>query len=707
MKRETIIKRYVGKNILPRKDLCPIIVQRWKTSNGYIYWDSKTNTRFDSLSYGRPYSSIDIFSYGEISPRKLYTSFYMRYDEKNEMLEISLINCNGNRGKDGVEKIWEYDNENRYFLFKNDFHPYKYDEENNNVILAFSDDNGKYYNKKFIREFLKLNYNLSQISTREWKKYAENTYCSSGFIYKFHMIDAYKNMVERNIKENPLTQMEFKPFDFFYENLKKSGEYTYSNIVIFEKIDENSGVFRYFLDRFEKIRLFIVKNKPTVLLFHNAKWEVSNYLPSEFMGRYHNLVSTKNIFNFEESLNIKSINYISEIIYDIDDKKCYNILDIIVTILRHPIIERLYKSGYKDLAKSILADYSPIGIVKKIFNLKKEVKTIKEIKLNKHILSKLNQFCSEMNLDYVRRIPYNAQCLIRNLDGILGRETFNHLSKKDIILWMDFIINYDYVPCFYEQTNNEITINPRYIRYDFDNLSENDKKLLNKIRRIIENNISIRERYITTNSIARLYKNIFSLYYIIHNKPDIDFVNAINSYNDLINIHENLVALLNEEDRMARERYSEITSKAIKEKFEKLQDERKELYNYEDDKYIIRVPENLTEITEEGIALGHCVGSYVNRHASGNTNIIFIRKKDKKNESFYTIEVSNGKVIQIHGKHNRWLGNDPDAIPSVYKWINERKLQCSYNILLNLGTGYTPSDKMLDRSVLNKSVITY
>ena len=59
------------------------------------------------------------------------------------------------------------------------------------------------------------------------------------------------------------------------------------------------------------------------------------------------------------------------------------------------------------------------------------------------------------------------------------------------------------------------------------------------------------------------------------------------------------------------------------------------------------------------------------------------------------------KVVQIHGKYNRWLGNDPEAIPFVYEYLTKINAKFDKKQLLNTGTGYNPG-----RTNLNERYLT-
>lgn len=67
---------------------------------------------------------------------------------------------------------------------------------------------------------------------------------------------------------------------------------------------------------------------------------------------------------------------------------------------------------------------------------------------------------------------------------------------------------------------------------------------------------------------------------------------------------------------------------------------------------ILRVPRDAQEIKDEGAALHHCVGTYVDRVAKGQTHIFFIRKMKEPDTPYFTMEYNHGHVIQCRGSHN-------------------------------------------------------
>lgn len=66
---------------------------------------------------------------------------------------------------------------------------------------------------------------------------------------------------------------------------------------------------------------------------------------------------------------------------------------------------------------------------------------------------------------------------------------------------------------------------------------------------------------------------------------------------------------------------------------------------------MIVVPEDGAQISKEGQALHHCVGTYVNKVAKGETLILFVRKEDEPEKPYFTMEWK-GKIVQCRGAYN-------------------------------------------------------
>ncbi len=89
-------------------------------------------------------------------------------------------------------------------------------------------------------------------------------------------------------------------------------------------------------------------------------------------------------------------------------------------------------------------------------------------------------------------------------------------------------------------------------------------------------------------------------------------------------------------------------------------------YLYWSDTFLIRAPVNAGEIVEEGKRLEHCVGGYADRHLSGRTTILFLRRRDKPHIPLVTIEMDGNTIRQVYGYRNDCVScpENPKAIPA-------------------------------------------
>lgn len=82
---------------------------------------------------------------------------------------------------------------------------------------------------------------------------------------------------------------------------------------------------------------------------------------------------------------------------------------------------------------------------------------------------------------------------------------------------------------------------------------------------------------------------------------------------------------------------------------------------------VIRAAESSNELIAEGEALSHCVGTYTDRYARGETNILVIRKEIEADKPFYTMEIRNNEIIQVRGKRNCKPTEEVEALIEVFK----------------------------------------
>lgn len=115
-----------------------------------------------------------------------------------------------------------------------------------------------------------------------------------------------------------------------------------------------------------------------------------------------------------------------------------------------------------------------------------------------------------------------------------------------------------------------------------------------------------------------------------------------------------------------RRKKREEQAKALGEKYgeyDKRKGKLQRKYEYTSHGLTVRVPGNAEEIIKEGDVLRICVGGYAERHLSGATTILFLRRERKPSTPYICIEIDEGKnrIIQIHGYRNEHLGHGKTA----------------------------------------------
>ena len=88
---------------------------------------------------------------------------------------------------------------------------------------------------------------------------------------------------------------------------------------------------------------------------------------------------------------------------------------------------------------------------------------------------------------------------------------------------------------------------------------------------------------------------------------------------------------------------------------------------------LIRPARTPEELTAEGKALHHCVGTYSERYASGETEIWFVRRCEAPEEPYFTLEYRNGHVVQCRTLNNRSYDTEPAVHTFVQEWTKKRR----------------------------------
>ena len=103
------------------------------------------------------------------------------------------------------------------------------------------------------------------------------------------------------------------------------------------------------------------------------------------------------------------------------------------------------------------------------------------------------------------------------------------------------------------------------------------------------------------------------------------------------------------------------------------------LTEWSDGKLRVIMPRSAREIVEEGIRQNHCVGRYVERVATGESVILFLRRVEDPEKNFYTVEIKKDMrrchIVQVRGEHNASATDEVNAFCKKYaRWFNRRSL---------------------------------
>ena len=695
-----LAKEYFKANPNPIQKLCPNVRQYWRIATGTMLWDNESLERreVNSHSYHPSYNwtAEELWT----TPRSEYEGFYLRHVADLDALEVAKIRVNGNRGKNGEKKVWHYSPYGeRYLIFKGDTSVYE--------PSGFAYAGEKYYSKMLL-DFIGSDCRCaihSPVSHEEWKRFMGHAIESKWYNdCNNPSPQMYKEAYQRNFMPRKTSgrAKEIASYAFADYDVDPVREFDYHMLV--EIPDENYCVLRCFKSVSsweirngaepgfkEYLRIFIdTKGKPSSLTYENGKWKIISN-SGWYADHKHHVVNPE---KFEEW---KPLKYIFPIL-DMEDLTPKSVM----TILRHPIVEQLAKAGYKHTARSLMQDNQVSANMKDIFLAEKETKQsfFRVLGVNKFLLNKAEELSAAMEEQMGGRYGRwsSGETFIKRVKELYDRHDISDLSQESVDMIANAIGN-DTTRNMFEYIPTEENHSYWYYRRNHTepHITEGQRRLILKLFRMAQRRPDI----------IRIWLDTIESYHRLINKPDLEIFEHWENAHDIEQLHDDLVALKLEEDRNRQAAYDEAEKKRLekmKEKFEKLQPERIAKFEEEGDKFCIRVPHELEEIKQEGMILSHCVGGYTTRHANGDTNIIFLRKKEAPLIPFYTIEIQGNHLVQIHGSHNRWLGNVPEAVPFVYQWLKKRGIRFSEDILLNKGIGYSKGNTQLPREALTAVV---
>lgn len=152
------------------------------------------------------------------------------------------------------------------------------------------------------------------------------------------------------------------------------------------------------------------------------------------------------------------------------------------------------------------------------------------------------------------------------------------------------------------------------------------------------------------------------MYYTIYRGNNLrDFYNTLKT-STVKELHERYVS-----------QYKAITDEATENEYQNVIHELG-VQEYDSGEFSITIPKSTKAIIEEGKALHHCVGVYVDKVLRREDMIYFLRRD--KNIPYVTIEVKDRKITQIEGDmNNRIIGKSTPEYRTIEEWARLNRFE--------------------------------
>lgn len=683
-----------------------------------IYWTAEEGSKIHFWRPGR--KTIKTIPFSEkrycrdsfrSSQREVKTS-YFRYYPRYNALECGMLTINGLRKKPDEVRNWEFHPDNKtyphFMIFFGD--PYPYGADGNEVL---SNPKDRYYNTEIYHllsttysrmQKLSTNVVIKHKSVLEFLKdnniilsYSENGYAWN-FAENYYKKYAPRPMNQKNLNiieiNNSLGEKMIEEIIPVNLSVKSIADIAWcenkNGYAVIRRFSANTGINGFY--RRECVRYYIAPDKTITAFYKNQRYNWRTY---DYEGKYEWDKVNGSVFpfvnegykydlrNFESIANLPQLKYLNYA-FEPNDKGL-TCLNAVFGTLLHPVLEQMHKAGYPELTKRCLSNTISHDI-KQLFGdnvtEKKSLNLYQNLGVNRTILKKMEKIASDANGFHHLN---NLLPIIKEFCGCDVRA----LDSKSVDDWFEFVKNFtgNSPQYIYKQYTSLYKIVGRYHwGYELSNITIEQKEGYRKEFRYLFH-LWKKEHANTHIDGVRLWKDIISQLTMIDNEFAPANINLLSmrSYRDLIDTHDYLLAYSNSIRTMAFDKQEQSK------RFKKMQGIRKEHYEVIGNNFSVLVPEKLSQIVDEGIALHHCVKTYTDRVASGETTILFLRRTNDKDKPFYTIEVRNGIITQIHGFGNKWIGNDLDAARFMYHYCQSKGLHCDMDILINKGQGYCAS----------------
>lgn len=642
--------------------------------------------------------------------------YYFKYDEELQIIEVSVIHIDTHRynaklSQEENVRLWTRNtNYSTFFMEKGS--KIKYDIHGN-IMQEFKYE-WKWGNKSahkanfpdWLKQMRRMNILFS--CATEFEHFAQGTLygaCGRALnpFYTYDLEDWFlrdtttrgKGAVGKKIDElcgKPMKSLDYLK-DIYKEEPSDNRYYHSGNDIIYIDLDveKDWAVLRYLFRRndggLDESYRVMVHNNGKILLARKIgpnNWTTATNISSGWRG------SRGKIVNYEEMKEHKRLSYIADMVESFPENTR---LGKIIIILRNPVAEQLYKAGYVNIAKDLLIDNEFNKHVKNMFgecNFK-EKNLFAKFGVSKAQMDVLEEHFKEKENYNSNRSYYSRDYGFRSIEMIKSLFETKDISHIDEETFRNLVgmINMMGRSAYSVNIREQFGL-PEHLGYN----TQQQIKIWLKLYRIAlkyqkNGGFSSNSR---DNNVFYLLRDTISVYNKFPEalRPAFDIA-KVDSYSDVVRLHDGITNLYN----AMRTEIMDANNREKEEKMRKLDEKRKKVFEAEDNEFLIRLPLKLSEIVEEGSKLSHCVGGYTDRHATGSTTILFLRKKSEANKPFYTIECHGTDpkkgitVSQIHGHCNKWLGNNPEAIPFVLRWLRDKGIQCRDEIVLSTAKGYS------------------
>lgn len=663
-----IIENIVTKEPNPDPKYAPHVVLRWYTkTEGQIYHDLSTGKRL-THNERDTFLKWENFSYNYLSystgasPRITY----IKYHRRQNVMELAYVNIPMNRAKPGEIRTFEY---NKNWSYKTE----RYFVDLSQYPRRLFGSDGRLAPIVIVKNIMR-DTNIHRKIQIYNELFPDDKITDVNFSWaKIDYVARYLTYQRQLTIENSKTAKAAL--------IAKGNALLAQAPTVFPEHIQDVGIVRNFPG------ISIVEAKPfwgaMMRFYYDGKNFAAAKAPNYDVSYAYSSLRDASIYNPEDLKDGMFKKYAELFVKPVITKNSWNdyyrcenpekdikftTLTELAKIVANPRYEQLVKSyGYRGTQIiNTLRSYSQAEIFGP--NLNQKATTVdKWLGLNKYQLSRL---ISEQNMLYTRRIA-----TFRKIVGLKAASLDNQTTDV-------YINNLEKLQELTEQSF-----------YNIPELEAWIKQMVSKI---------IKQPHQVSHNLDVLLDTIRSWKSLNWPRPELPQI----SVSELQRLHDLYMNLRNEELRRRQEMYAE----EVRQRNERIQKENKpklafrDQLNYDDENYLIRLPKDEDEIRNEGMTLHHCVSGYAHEHSIGSTTIMFLRKKSEPDKPFYTIEVDIGvvdgkvaslRIRQIHGFGNRWLGNDPEAIPTVVRWLRKNGIQCPEDILTSISTQYYVGSKFI------------